>query len=123
MSHILWLEAYNLDEFGDVQYTEDWINENISGTIQIIEPDGKLVLGYGSAMHFIYKGMEHAGAEVITSDEGDIFGPPKLLKQVIAHEWETWHKNDPRWNWRWETIEDFFARYGEYGYLIIVTVY
>lgn len=123
MSHIVWLEAYSLDEFGDVQYNEDWINENLSEPIQHIEPEGKLTLGYGSAVHFIYKGVEAGPPEVIMSDEGDIFGPPRQLKQVIHYAWDTWHKNDARWNWRWETIQDFFTRYGEYRYIIVVIVY
>ena len=119
MSHKVWLEAYDLKESGPVQYSENWIHE----AVQDEQPEGRLILGYGSALDFIYKGIERSAVEIIITGDGDIFARPKQLELVLSYFWDDWHKNDPRWNWRWETIREFFEKYYAYGYVFVITVY
>ena len=119
MSHKVWLDAYRVEWPDRVEYTEDWLNENLHDE----EPEGRLVLGYGGAFHSIHRGIKSAPAEIIITGDGDIFARAKKLRQILFHAWGTWHKNDDRWHWRWETIEDFFERYGEYNYVFVIIVY
>ena len=104
-------------------YTRDWIERLVDQNQEAI-PEGRLIIACSYESHrWILKAVEEAQEEatnylhtagrkqVFVTAQGDIFGRPEILLEVVLKYWQEWHSEDPRWAWSQETIKEFFHLY------------